>query len=140
MVLVDTSAWIEFLRPQGSTEKTLAVDGLLYEYQVILCGPVKLEVLGNAGRQHRPRMESFFNDLPYQPMTDTAWEQSRVNAWRLRDRGFTVNWMDVLIGTLALEWGCRVYSQDRDFEMMRDELGIVLYEPGIGGKYNPENL
>ncbi|MBL67632.1 MAG: VapC toxin family PIN domain ribonuclease [Verrucomicrobiales bacterium] len=139
MVLVDSSAWIEFLRPQGRLDVTMGVDGLLHEYEALLCGPVKLEVLGNARREDRKPLGEFFSNLPYRAMSDPDWGLAQENAWKLRDQGLSVPWVDVLIATLALEWGCRVYSTDKHFELMRDELGLALYEPGVGGKFNPQN-
>lgn len=115
----------------------MGVDGLLQEYEALFCGPVKLEVLGNACPEHRKKLGIFFSNLPYQSMTDSAWAQAQSNAWKLRDKGITLPWLDVLIATLALEWGCRAYSVDKHFVKLRDELGLILYEPGIGGKYNP---
>ena len=40
---------------------------------------------------------------------------------------------------LALGMGWRVYAIDQHFEVMRDALGLRLYEPGYGGKYAPES-
>ncbi len=46
MILVDTSAWIEFLRDTGSTACNL-VDGLLDE-EIAVCDVVRMEVFAGA--------------------------------------------------------------------------------------------
>jgi len=138
MVLVDSSVWIEALRRDGQINVKLALEGLLEEYEASWCGPVKLEVFGGARIQDRPALEEYFHCLPYYPMRDDAWESAKKLAWRLRDRGCTVPWNDILIAALSVKACCRIYSVDKHFLQMREAgAGILLYEPGYGGKYEP---
>jgi hypothetical protein len=44
----------------------------------------------------------------------------------------------VLIGSLSLQWACRVYAKDQHFETLREVLGIRLYTPGNGGAFQPD--
>ena len=138
MVLVDSSVWIEALRRDGRLDVKLALENLLAEYEAAWCGPVKLEVLGGARPPDRQRLETQFGCIPYYPMKDSAWDAAKKIAWRLRDRGCNPPWNDVLIATLSVLAGCRVYSIDKHFQQMyQSGAGIVLYEPGYGGAYNP---
>ncbi len=138
MVLVDSSVWIESLRRDGNVYVKLALEALLEEYEAAWCGPVKLEVLGGARAQDRKALEEQFSCIPYFPMTDAAWDSAKNLAWRLRDNGCTVPWNDILIATLSRQAECRVYSVDKHFNLMYESgAGIVLYDPGYGGKYNP---
>lgn len=139
MVLVDSSVWIESLRREGRIEVKLALEGLLDEYEAAWCGPVKLEVLGGARVQDREKLEEHFSCIPYFHMKDAAWDTAKRIAWRLRDRGCNPPWNDILIATLSVLAECRVYSIDKHFRQMYESgAGIVLYEPGYGGKYNPK--
>jgi predicted nucleic acid-binding protein len=138
MVLVDSSVWIEALRREGKLEVKVSLEGLLEEYEAAWCGPVKLEVLGGARVQDRKRLSAYFECIPYKPMPDRAWDFAKECYWRLRDKGQTVPFNDVLIGSLSLAWTCRVYAVDHHFEVMRDVLGVRLYQPGYGGKFNPD--
>ena len=138
MVLVDSSVWIEALRRDGRLDVKLALESLLEEYEAAWCGPVKLEVLGGARAREREKLETQFSCIPYFPMKDTAWESAKNLAWRLRDRGCATPWNDVLIAALSVEAGCRIYAVDKHFELMRESgAGIRLYQPGYGGKYDP---
>lgn len=138
MVLVDSSVWIESLRRNGRIEVKLALEGLLGEYEAAWCGPVKLEVLGGARIEERVTLESYFQCIPYVLMKDAAWDAAKKIAWRLRKRGCNPPWNDVLIATLSVLAECRVFSVDNHFQQMYESgAGIVLYEPGYGGKYNP---
>ena len=138
MVLVDSSVWIEALRRDGRLDVKLALENLLEAYEATFCGPVKLEVLGGARAQDREKLETHFECIPYFPMQDSAWDAAKKIAWRLRDRGCNPPWNDVLIATLSVLAECRVYSIDKHFQQMYESgAGIVLYEPGYGGAYNP---
>ena len=55
MILVDTSAWVEFLRDTGSPVCT-RVDEFL-DGEIATCDPIRMEVLAGA------RDESHLNDL-----------------------------------------------------------------------------
>ena len=138
MVLVDSSVWIEASRLEGSLEYKVGLEGLLDAAEAVFCGPIKLEVLGGARVQERVRMSSYFEDIPYRAMEDTAWEFAKDCAWRLRDKGHSLPWNDIVIGSLSIQWACRVYAKDQHFEAMRDVLGIRLYKPGYGGSYQPD--
>ena len=55
MILIDTSAWIEFLRDTGSS-MCLRTDGLLGD-DIAICEPVRMEMLAGA------RDDKHLNDL-----------------------------------------------------------------------------
>lgn len=138
MVLVDSSVWIEALRRDGNVNVKLALENLLEEYEAAWCGPVKLEVLGGARALDRKKLGEHFSCIPYFPMTDAAWDAAKNLAWRLRDKGCTAPWNDILIAALSVNADCRIYAVDKHFEMMYESgAGIRLYRPGYAGKYNP---
>ena len=138
MVIVDTSAWIEFFRRDGAVEVKLAMRGLLDKYEATLCGPVEMEFLGGALPAEKNRLQSWFNVIPYVRNDQRIWRQAADTFSQLRARGLTVPWNDALIATITLRQGCRVYAIDRHFTSMAPILGFTLYEPGYGGMFNPE--
>jgi predicted nucleic acid-binding protein len=138
MVLVDSSVWIEALRQDGRLDVKLALENLLEAYEAAWCGPVKLEVLGGTRPQDRKALEEQFSCLPYFPMADAAWDSAKSLAWRLRDKGCTAPWNDILIATLSVKADCRIYAVDKHFQLMYESgAGIRLYRPGYAGKYEP---
>jgi len=138
MVLVDSSVWIECARRQGRMACKEGLQGLIEAAEAVICGPVKLEVLAGARAQDRPRLSAGFECIPRKEIDEGAWDFALHCAWRLRDLGHTVPWNDILIASLSLQWGCRVYAEDPHFELMREALGARLYQPGAGGKFQPE--
>ena len=138
MVIVDSSVWIETLRRDGRIEVKVALESLLDEYEATWCGPVKLEVLGGARAQERQALEEQFSCIPYFPMQDAAWGSAKKLSWQLRDKGCNPPWNDILIAALSIKAGCRIYAMDKHFDLMyRSGAGIRLYQPGYGGKYDP---
>lgn len=138
MVLIDSSAWIEALRGKGEVGVKLAVEGLLDAYEALLCSPVRLEVLGGARAEERRRLGMYFSVIPYRAVSAQDWEQAVALAWRLRDKGLTVPWLDVLIASIAISDNIRLYTVDAHFEKMATLTGLRLYQPGYGGSYQPE--
>lgn len=138
MVLVDSSAWIEALRRNGDIKVKLAVEGLLDAYEAQWCTPVRLEVLGGARKEERHRLGVHFSVIPYRPCTEADWERAVALAWKLRDGGLTVPWLDVLIAAVALHDGNRVYAVDRHFPAIARMVPLRLYQPGYGGAYQED--
>lgn len=138
MVLVDTSVWIEATRREGELAYKVGLESLLEEYEAAWCSPVKLEFLGGARREDRPKLAFWFECIPYRSIEERHWETAKLNAWKLRDKGHTLPWNDILIASLALDLGWRVYAKDKHFETMAKEIGLRLYRPGYGGRYEPD--
>jgi predicted nucleic acid-binding protein len=138
MVLVDTSAWIEFHRRDGSPAVKLAVAGLLNEFEATLCGPVEMEFLGGARAPEVARIKAEWNLIPYLRNDQTIWRKAAATYASLRSQGLNVPWNDALIATLAIEADCRAYAIDRHFDAMSKFIGLRLYEPGYNGMFRPE--
>lgn len=138
MVIVDTSAWIEFFRRDGDLQVKLAVKALLDEYEATLCGPVEMEFLGGARPNERDRIQRWFDIVPYLSNDQKLWRNAATTYSKLRAAGLTVPWNDVIIATITMEQGCRVYSVDKHFTAMPKHVPIQLYEPGYNGGFSPE--
>ncbi len=136
MVLVDSSAWIESLRRNGDMRVKLAIEGLLDAYEAQWCTPVRLEVLGGARKEERTRLGLHFSVIPYRPCREDDWERAVALAWRLREKGLTVPWLDVLIAAIAIHDGVRLYAIDAHFPEIARHSGLLLYRPGYGGSFS----
>jgi predicted nucleic acid-binding protein len=138
MVVVDTSIWIESARREGQIACKVGLEGLLDFAEAMICGPIRMEVLAGARPEDRPKLTACFGSIPCKPFDDAAWDLALFCASRLHDKGHAIPWNDILIGSLSLQWGCRVYADDPHFETMRQIIGVRLYQPGYGGKFTPE--
>jgi len=135
LVLVDSSVWIEAARRDGDIAFKVGLESLLEEYEAALTGPVRLEFLGGARRTERTRLEEYLASLPYLPLAELDWEEAVRHGWTLKDAGLWLPWNDILIASLALRMGLRVYARDAHFDAMERALGLRLYKPGPGGSY-----
>ena len=138
MVLVDSSVWIEGLRRNGRLDVKVALESLLDHYEAQWCSPVRLEVLGGARKGERQRLGMYFSVIPYRPSREEDWDRAISLAWRLRDSGLTVPWLDVLIASIALHDGVRLYAIDQHFEEISRRTGLRLYRPGYGGAFEAD--
>ncbi len=138
MVLVDSSVWIEALRRNGRLEVKMALESLLDAYEAQWCSPVRLEVLGGARKEERGRLGRHFAVIPYRSCTEEDWDNAVALAWKIRDHGITIPWLDVQIASLALADEVRIYSIDAHFGKIAPLTGLQLYEPGYGGSFRPE--
>ena len=139
MVLVDSSAWIESLRRNGDMRVKLAVEGLLDAYEAQWCSPVRLEVLGGARLEERAHLGKRFSVIPFRPCREDDWDRAVDLAWRLRGRGLTVPWLDVLIAAIAIHDCVRLYAIDAHFQEIVKHSDLLLYRPGYGGSFNDVN-
>jgi predicted nucleic acid-binding protein len=140
MVIVDTSAWIEFFRRDGDPAVKLAMKALVEELEATLCGPVEMEFLGGARPHERPRIQSRFEILPYLTNDQKLWREAATHYATLRTVGITLPWNDALIATLAIGQDCRVYAVDQHFETMAQHLNLRLYKPGYNGSFVREAI
>jgi predicted nucleic acid-binding protein len=139
MVLVDSSVWIEAFRRKGRLEVKLALESLLDAYEAQWCTPVRLEVLGGARAEERARLGRHFSVIPYRICAEADWDRSIALAWKLRDNGLTVPWLDVVIAALALHDDVRLYTLDAHFTRIAELTGLRLYAPGYAGMFDPDN-
>lgn len=118
MTLVDTSAWIEYLRDTGSATCN-RVDALLEE-EMAICDAIRMEVLAGA------RNERHLNDLrrllaraTVLPTEPTHYDDAATLYRICRQKGETVRRLiDCLIGAIAIRAGVPVLNSDSDFSVL----------------------
>jgi predicted nucleic acid-binding protein len=129
LILVDTSAWIEFFRGRDPVART--VDELLDDDEVAICGPVVTEIRrGLRSRAERTRVLPLLEGCRLLAEPDALWVEAGDLGFLLRRRGATVKTLDLLIATYALAHGVPILSTDDDFAVMqRAGIGLVLVGP-----------
>ena len=118
MILVDTSAWVEFLRDTGS-RVCRRVDALL-EADVATCDPVRMEVLAGA------RDERHLHDLRRLLLVARRSRRCRLTmrtaaSWyrTCRRHGDTVRRLvDCLIASVAIRADVELLHADADFDAL----------------------
>lgn len=120
--LIDTSAWIEFLRRTGSPTN-LEVRRLVHELpsQVAVTEPVVMELLaGPTAPDAVARLERMASGLPLIPVDALTDYRTAAAAFRaVRLGGNTVrSLVDCLIAAVAARTGATLVHQDRDFGLL----------------------
>ena len=128
MVIIDTSAWIEYLRG-GIPRVVKKVDQCLEEDLVGIGDLVYCEVMqGIRAPRERSRVSSLLLSLPQFDMVGfSIAEKSAANYRLLRSKGVTIRkTIDVLIGTFCAEHGLRIVHHDSDFDLMAKHIGLEI--------------
>jgi hypothetical protein len=127
-VLVDTSAWVDFLNGYPSREHA-AVKALIEgDDDICTCGIVVSEVFqGLKDGRSRDAIEALFRELTFLEPSGIELYLKSASLYRaLRRRGKTVrSTIDCLIACLAEASGCYVLARDRDLALI---LGSGLVE------------
>ncbi len=118
-VLVDTSAWVDFLNGHPSPEASALAELLAGEDDVCTCGVVVAEVFQGLRRDStRGEITSLFEEMTFLEADGMTSYFRAADLYRtLRQKGRTVrSTIDCLIATLAEASGCYVLARDRDLE------------------------
>ena len=137
MILVDTSAWVEFLRNTNSPV-CKRVDALLGA-DIAVCDPVRMEVLAGA------RDERHLNDLrrllaraSLLSTTSGDYEMAATLYRSCRRKGETVRkLMDCLIGAVAIREDVPLLHSDVDFEVLARHTPLRIDRPRGGRSRTP---
>lgn len=122
MVLVDSSAWIEYLRQgqDGVSGTSDALDHLLQEDRVALCGMVELEIFQGLRPEERGRISELFSALSYLETGRADYVAAGERLGDLRRRGVTIPGADCLIGVLCLRNDLPLLTLDGHFDHLPD--------------------
>jgi predicted nucleic acid-binding protein len=126
MILIDTAAWIEFLRDSGSPVCG-RVDELLGS-DIAVCEPVRMEVLAGA------RDDKHLNDLRRLLAgatllgTEPIDYEEAASLYRIcRREGETVRKLiDCLIAAIAIRSGAAVLHNDTDYDVLHRHTPLQL--------------
>jgi predicted nucleic acid-binding protein len=118
MILIDTSAWIEFFRNRAPLSD--AVDDAIHANEAAVCGPILTE-LGRGFRTAGERRRVLPLISACHRLTDPPrlWEEAGELGFFLARKGVTAKSMDLLIATYALSHGVPVLAADKDYADMR---------------------
>jgi len=129
LIVIDTSAWIEFLRDTGSPV-CIRVDQSLGD-DIATCDPIRMEVLAGARDERQlvdlRRLLARASVIPTQP---TDYEEAAALYRVCRRNGETIRKLiDCLIASIAIRAGLSVLHADADFEVLARHTDLRSEEP-----------
>ena len=118
MILIDSSAWIEFLRGTGSGTCDL-VESLLDD-SIAICDPIRMEILAGARDEvHLADLRALLARATTLPTGPTHYEEAAALHRRARASGLTVRRpIDCLIAAVAIDHDVELLHSDRDFDVI----------------------
>ncbi|CAN5383224.1 type II toxin-antitoxin system toxin ribonuclease VapC11 [soil metagenome] len=118
MILIDTSAWVEFLRDTGSPV-CRQVDRLLGG-EIATCDPVRMEVLAGAGDEgHLNQLRRLLARAPVLATEPVDYEEAAALYRTCRRRGEPVRRLiDCLIAAVAIRADVPVLHTDTDYAVL----------------------
>jgi predicted nucleic acid-binding protein len=123
LVLIDASAWIDYLR-SGQGEVAAALEQLLTENRAALCGLALAEVRQGLRPHEESDVLELFEVLPWLETTRADFERAGELLARLRRRGTTIPTIDGLMAAHCLERQIPLLENDRHFGEVE---GLQLY-------------
>ena len=128
MILIDTSAWIEYLR---ATESAAAIEvrRLLSTDadRVVMCEPIAMEILSGAVDDDKhAKLEQLVNGFPSLKIDDAVDYRSAAAIYRAARRtGQTIRSInDCLIAAVSMRHGASIIHRDADFEVIAAITGL----------------
>lgn len=126
MIVVDTSAWIDYVRGIDAPHTDL-LDRELDNSRIVTGDLIIAEFLqGFRGEKEYEEAKKMMDRLEYNDLVgkEIAVQAAR-NFRRLRKSGITVRkTVDVIIATFCIENGYELLHNDRDFDPMEEKLGL----------------
>ncbi len=118
MILVDTSAWIEFLRDSASPICERVEEVLAYE--IAVADPIRMEVLSGArNEQHLLDLKRLLARGAVLHSRPIDYDQAAILYRQCRANGETVRKLiDCLIAAIAIRNDVVLLHQDADFEVL----------------------
>jgi predicted nucleic acid-binding protein len=137
VILVDTSAWVEYDRATGSPADLGLTDLIASGEEVAVTEPVVMEVLAGArdGRRERDlrRLMERFELIRFDPVVHF---EGAVRIYRgCRAVGITPRGLiDCMIAAVAAGSGTPVLAHDRDFARLAEAVDLTLAPGSLGAE------
>ena len=118
MFLIDSSAWIEYLRPNGSRRVKERVREILQKEEAVCCGIVIVEIVrGAKNEKDFQKLRDSLISLPQIPIDNEVIERASRWGFILDRKGRVVSTTNLLIASAAYRSACLLHL-DSDFEII----------------------
>lgn len=125
--LIDTSIWVDYLRPSGALSLKKAVDVCIEAEEALYTCPILYELVAGA-REHEEKYVrtalSYCERHRFQP---SYWDGAAGLAQRLLRKGVTVSPGDIQIAYVAMQLEVPVLTNDKHFDLIQKAVGKSLH-------------
>lgn len=120
MTLIDTSAWIEFLRPNGDADMKSAVGDLVRSGHAAFTCPVRYELFSGARPNEQRALDMLFEVTTHVPVVPGDWIRAAKIRSKLIKKGKTVPLSDLLIYCVAERHAIPYLAKDAHFVLIQE--------------------
>ena len=118
MILIDTSAWIEFFRRSGNAAVKSRVAGWVETGEAGFCGPILYELMLGARPAETHLIRKALGFCGFLEFPAAAWELGASLERGMRQNGATVPRDDILVAAAALHHDVPLYCCDKHFQFI----------------------
>jgi predicted nucleic acid-binding protein len=132
VILVDSSAWIEYLRATDSTVDGFLQEMLKQQRPLATTGVVMLEVLAGArDESHARKLARMLGRCELLPALEPSDHEAAASLYRAcRREGITIRRPpDLLIATIAIRTDTPILHRDADFDAIAAQAPLRLIDP-----------
>jgi predicted nucleic acid-binding protein len=126
MKLIDSSAWVEFLRKRGDPAVKQAVARIMQANLAAFTCPVWFELLSGARPEEEDDLTQALAFSRHVPFEREDWPAAALLERRMRAQGVTIPRNDLFVVTVAIRTGLTVICRDQHFETARQVSGNRL--------------
>ncbi|PCI43102.1 MAG: PIN domain nuclease [Proteobacteria bacterium] len=124
-VLVDTSIWVDYFRG-GNNSKDL--DHLIDENIIVINDIILVELIPYLKMKKQPKVIKLLHEINRIPLNIHWDEIIDFQVKCLNDGANGVGIPDLIIAQNSMQSGCKVYSLDKHFRLLKQILKMDLYE------------
>ena len=126
MKLVDTSAWVEFLRRTGDPAVKHAVARLLQADQTAFTCPIRFELLSGVKSGEEADLQQALALSQHVLFEEADWKEAASLERQLRAKGVRIPRNDLFVAVVAIRTGWPVVCRDAHFDAARKITGDRL--------------
>lgn len=121
MILIDTSAWVQFLRPKGNNEIKQRIKHLIQEDEAAISCPIYFELVAGAREHELADLQDVLSLTTRFLFLPEHWHMAAMVEQRLRRKYLTIKRDDILIATIAHAESLPLLCRDKHFPVIRDK-------------------
>ena len=126
MKLIDSSAWVEFLRRKGDLKVKQVVARLVQADHSAYTCPIQFELMSGVKPEEEDDLTEALSLSQHVLFIAEDWRQAAQLERRLRAKGVTIPRNDLFVATVAIRSGLPLVCRDAHFDALRRVIGNQL--------------
>lgn len=123
MRLIDSSAWVEFLRPKGDPKIKHQVARLLEADHAAYTCPIHFELLSGVKPNEEDDLQQAFAMSHHFPFETDDWRAAAILERQFRAKGLSIPRNDLFVVTVAVRCDLPVFCRDTHFDLAKKVIG-----------------